>query len=258
MPEPGAKGAADAAAYAPAGTTAAAAAQPGTAADAEASKSKKNRVKKLKAQYLSILELEACAATGQSLNAGQAAKVSEAAWHMRACLSLGNPCKTCSHLLCATPSRWPASLTWLMSLLRLALSCQSRHQLQARQGCFQQAFCLERPGWTTKEITRPAIPALQHSSKRRPGTVPLLAAAWHCVCAVHRQQYAGNTLLSANHVRRAWFAAAGPTSGVPGFDDLTPEDAEAAMYTVLGGSPRRRPAGAISRALAHQLQLQVG
>lgn len=147
MPEPGAKGAADAAAYAPAGTTAAAAAQPGTAADAEASKSKKNRVKKLKAQYLSILELEACAATGQSLNAGQAAKVAR------------------------------------------------------------------------KSDVADELAALGAELPKPP-------------------------------------PAAGPTSGVPGFDDLTPEDAEAAMYTVLGGSPRRRPAGAISRALAHQLQLQ--
>lgn len=46
------------------------------ATDAEASKAKKNRVKKLKSQYVAILDLEARAAAGQALDAGQAAKVS--------------------------------------------------------------------------------------------------------------------------------------------------------------------------------------
>ncbi len=61
------------------GATEAAAEQAAAAAHAETSKSKKNRVKKLKAQYVSILELESRVAAGHALDAGQAEKVSKAA-----------------------------------------------------------------------------------------------------------------------------------------------------------------------------------
>lgn len=58
---------------------AAAVAPPGDAADAgdaaECSKQRRNRVKKLKAQYVTILELEQRAAAGQPLDAGQADKL---------------------------------------------------------------------------------------------------------------------------------------------------------------------------------------
>ncbi|KAL4442066.1 hypothetical protein ABPG77_011327 [Micractinium sp. CCAP 211/92] len=60
------------------GATEAAAEQAAAAAHAETSKSKKNRVKKLKAQYVSILELESRVAAGHALDAGQAEKVSPA------------------------------------------------------------------------------------------------------------------------------------------------------------------------------------
>lgn len=64
------------------GAPAAPAAPPSSAAAAAAAaedRSKKNRVKKLKAQYLAILELEQRTAAGEALDAGQAEKVARKA-----------------------------------------------------------------------------------------------------------------------------------------------------------------------------------
>jgi len=64
----------------PAAAAAAAAAADEPPAEAcEASKQRRNRIKKLKAQYVAILELEQRAAAGQPLDAGQAEKVSRMA-----------------------------------------------------------------------------------------------------------------------------------------------------------------------------------
>lgn len=117
------------------------------ATDAEASKAKKNRVKKLKSQYVAILDLEARAAAGQALDAGQAAKVA-----------------------------------------------------------------------------------------RKPQVAEELAALGAELPAPPPQ--------------------AGLPGGATGFADLSQEEVEAALGAAMGGGPRSRPAGPISRALAHQLQLQ--
>ncbi|KAI7841737.1 hypothetical protein COHA_004603 [Chlorella ohadii] len=63
----------------PAAAAAVVAADEPSAEAGEASKQRRNRIKKLKAQYVAILELEQRAAAGQPLDAGQAEKVSRKA-----------------------------------------------------------------------------------------------------------------------------------------------------------------------------------
>ncbi len=79
MADPAPAPAAGEAPPAAAAAAAAAAADEPPAEACEASKQRRNRIKKLKAQYVAILELEQRAAAGQPLDAGQAEKVSRKA-----------------------------------------------------------------------------------------------------------------------------------------------------------------------------------
>ena len=81
-----------------AAAVAAAAAADASADSSEASKQRRNRVKKLKAQYVGILELEQRAAAGQLLDAGQAEKLARKAAVAAELEALGMPLPEAPHL----------------------------------------------------------------------------------------------------------------------------------------------------------------